>query len=127
VTRYAELPSDRLLRRNPCIGAKPELRGIGDIRVVELLARLPVGQPTLAATDENTVYADYLVLSYVSHLTALQSFSSPAQDDAQAHAINTNMSTEKPLPFIYQFAAGAVAGVSEILVMYPLDVVKTRV
>ncbi|GAB7363918.1 hypothetical protein MBLNU230_g4481t1 [Neophaeotheca triangularis] len=37
------------------------------------------------------------------------------------------MSTEKPLPFVYQFAAGAVAGVSEILVMYPLDVVKTRV
>jgi len=33
----------------------------------------------------------------------------------------------KPLPFIYQFAAGAVAGVSEILVMYPLDVVKTRI
>ncbi|CAG9999117.1 unnamed protein product [Clonostachys byssicola] len=37
------------------------------------------------------------------------------------------MSTEKPLPFVYQFAAGAIAGVSEILVMYPLDVVKTRV
>ncbi|KAM0723250.1 hypothetical protein Q7P37_001451 [Cladosporium fusiforme] len=38
------------------------------------------------------------------------------------------MSVEpKPLPFVYQFAAGAVAGVSEILVMYPLDVVKTRV
>ncbi|KAI9900577.1 hypothetical protein N3K66_004839 [Trichothecium roseum] len=37
------------------------------------------------------------------------------------------MSEEKPLPFQYQFAAGAVAGVSEILVMYPLDVVKTRV
>ncbi|KAI6382883.1 Mitochondrial 2-oxodicarboxylate carrier 2 [Pyricularia grisea] len=36
------------------------------------------------------------------------------------------MSSEKPLPFMYQFAAGAVAGVSEILVMYPLDVVKTR-
>ncbi|KAH7175691.1 mitochondrial carrier domain-containing protein [Dactylonectria macrodidyma] len=34
---------------------------------------------------------------------------------------------EKPLPFQYQFAAGAIAGVSEILVMYPLDVVKTRV
>ncbi|MCJ1264963.1 Mitochondrial 2-oxodicarboxylate carrier 2 [Lobaria immixta] len=33
----------------------------------------------------------------------------------------------QPLPFLYQFAAGAVAGVSEILVMYPLDVVKTRV
>jgi solute carrier family 25 2-oxodicarboxylate transporter 21 len=30
------------------------------------------------------------------------------------------------LPFIYQFASGAIAGVSEILVMYPLDVVKTR-
>ncbi|KAI9891824.1 MAG: Mitochondrial 2-oxodicarboxylate carrier 2 [Vezdaea aestivalis] len=37
------------------------------------------------------------------------------------------MSQEKPLPFIYQFGAGAVAGVSEILLMYPLDVVKTRV
>ncbi|KAL8724047.1 MAG: hypothetical protein Q9181_007010 [Wetmoreana brouardii] len=37
------------------------------------------------------------------------------------------MSSDKPLPFIYQFGAGAVAGVSEILVMYPLDVVKTRV
>lgn len=34
--------------------------------------------------------------------------------------------SENPLPFIYQFAAGAIAGVSEILVMYPLDVVKTR-
>ncbi|KAH8665961.1 2-oxodicarboxylate carrier 2 [Tricladium varicosporioides] len=33
----------------------------------------------------------------------------------------------KPLPFQYQFAAGAIAGVSEILVMYPLDVVKTRI
>ncbi|KAK9319701.1 mitochondrial carrier domain-containing protein [Lipomyces orientalis] len=38
------------------------------------------------------------------------------------------MSNEKKsLPFIYQFCAGAIAGVSEILVMYPLDVVKTRV
>ncbi|KAL8830468.1 MAG: hypothetical protein Q9170_005721 [Blastenia crenularia] len=37
------------------------------------------------------------------------------------------MASDKPLPFVYQFAAGAVAGVSEILVMYPLDVVKTRV
>lgn len=36
------------------------------------------------------------------------------------------MSDPKPLPFIYQFISGAVAGVSEILVMYPLDVVKTR-
>ncbi|CAN6653090.1 mitochondrial 2-oxodicarboxylate carrier 1 [Trichomonascus vanleenenianus] len=34
---------------------------------------------------------------------------------------------DKPLPFIYQFVSGAVAGISEILVMYPLDVVKTRV
>ncbi|KAK6515490.1 hypothetical protein TWF506_007824 [Arthrobotrys conoides] len=34
---------------------------------------------------------------------------------------------KKPLPFAYSFAAGAVAGVSEILVMYPLDVVKTRI
>ncbi|CUS20433.1 LAQU0S01e06480g1_1 [Lachancea quebecensis] len=36
------------------------------------------------------------------------------------------MTDARPLPFIYQFAAGAVAGISEILVMYPLDVVKTR-
>ncbi|KAH6617803.1 mitochondrial carrier domain-containing protein [Chaetomium sp. MPI-SDFR-AT-0129] len=34
---------------------------------------------------------------------------------------------QAPLPFRYTFAAGAIAGVSEILVMYPLDVVKTRV
>ncbi|KAL1919112.1 uncharacterized protein VTP21DRAFT_2493 [Calcarisporiella thermophila] len=34
--------------------------------------------------------------------------------------------SQKPLPFVYQFLAGAIAGVSEILVMYPLDVVKTR-
>jgi len=30
------------------------------------------------------------------------------------------------LPFQYQFTAGAIAGVSEILLMYPLDVIKTR-
>lgn len=35
-------------------------------------------------------------------------------------------SSNPALPFIYQFASGAIAGVSEILVMYPLDVVKTR-
>ncbi|KAH7345888.1 mitochondrial 2-oxodicarboxylate carrier protein-like protein [Pyrenochaeta sp. MPI-SDFR-AT-0127] len=35
--------------------------------------------------------------------------------------------TPQVLPFRYQFAAGAVAGISEILVMYPLDVVKTRI
>lgn len=36
------------------------------------------------------------------------------------------MSSPKSLPFMDQFAAGAIAGVSEILVMYPTDVVKTR-
>ncbi|CAG8958694.1 hypothetical protein HYFRA_00011536 [Hymenoscyphus fraxineus] len=36
-------------------------------------------------------------------------------------------SNAKPLPFQYQFGAGAVAGISEILVMYPLDVIKTRI
>ncbi|KAI9004155.1 mitochondrial carrier domain-containing protein [Gaertneriomyces semiglobifer] len=33
---------------------------------------------------------------------------------------------EKPLPMHYSLAAGAIAGVTEILAMYPLDVVKTR-
>ncbi|SAM02142.1 hypothetical protein [Absidia glauca] len=33
---------------------------------------------------------------------------------------------QQPLPFHFQFLAGAVAGVTEILCMYPLDVVKTR-
>ncbi|KAI1141676.1 mitochondrial 2-oxodicarboxylate carrier 1 [Hypoxylon sp. FL0543] len=37
------------------------------------------------------------------------------------------MAQDKPLPFMYTFAAGAIAGISEILTMYPLDVVKTRV
>ncbi|KAK2460419.1 hypothetical protein APHAL10511_007584 [Amanita phalloides] len=33
---------------------------------------------------------------------------------------------KKPLPFVANFVAGAIAGVSEILTFYPLDVVKTR-
>ncbi|KAJ5459092.1 hypothetical protein N7530_011036 [Penicillium desertorum] len=45
--------------------------------------------------------------------------------DAQAAIMSET--AQKPLPFVYQFAAGAVAGVSEILVMYPLDVLKTRI
>ncbi|KAF1949067.1 mitochondrial 2-oxodicarboxylate carrier protein-like protein [Byssothecium circinans] len=40
---------------------------------------------------------------------------------------NNGAEKAKALPFRYQFAAGAVAGISEILVMYPLDVVKTRI
>ncbi|KAF8534755.1 mitochondrial carrier domain-containing protein [Trichophaea hybrida] len=32
-----------------------------------------------------------------------------------------------PIPFSVTFAGGAIAGISEILTMYPLDVVKTRV
>ncbi|KAI9436817.1 mitochondrial carrier domain-containing protein [Russula earlei] len=35
-------------------------------------------------------------------------------------------STKKSLPFYVTFTAGAIAGVSEILTFYPLDVVKTR-
>lgn len=40
--------------------------------------------------------------------------------------MSNNTKEKTSLPFFYQFLAGAVAGVSEILVMYPLDVVKTR-
>ncbi|PWY99024.1 putative ODC2-mitochondrial 2-oxodicarboxylate carrier [Testicularia cyperi] len=32
----------------------------------------------------------------------------------------------QPLPFYAQFTAGAIAGVTELLCLYPLDVVKTR-
>lgn len=39
---------------------------------------------------------------------------------------STLVQQKKPLPFIANFAAGAIAGVSEILTFYPLDVVKTR-
>ncbi|KAF9914871.1 hypothetical protein BX616_007406 [Lobosporangium transversale] len=40
----------------------------------------------------------------------------------------TSLGTAKPvpLPFVYQLLAGAVAGVTEVTVMYPLDLVKTR-
>ncbi|KAJ3147034.1 hypothetical protein HDU89_005842 [Geranomyces variabilis] len=34
--------------------------------------------------------------------------------------------SQAPLPFSFSLAAGAIAGVTEILTMYPLDVVKTR-
>ncbi|KAI9101971.1 mitochondrial carrier domain-containing protein [Phlyctochytrium arcticum] len=36
------------------------------------------------------------------------------------------VAAEKPLPMHYSLLAGAIAGVTEILAMYPLDVVKTR-
>lgn len=39
---------------------------------------------------------------------------------------NKTNSDQKSLPFILQFSAGGIAGVSEILTMYPLDVIKTR-
>ncbi|CEP21381.1 unnamed protein product [Cyberlindnera jadinii] len=41
--------------------------------------------------------------------------------------LNDVLTTASALPFSYQFLAGAIAGVSEILVMYPLDVIKTRI
>ncbi|KAK0519668.1 hypothetical protein OC834_007306 [Tilletia horrida] len=36
-------------------------------------------------------------------------------------------SKPKALPFYAQFSAGAIAGASELVLMYPLDVVKTRI
>eukprot|EP00834_Sanchytrium_tribonematis_P007092 NODE_593_length_5604_cov_0.739691.p2 type:complete len:290 gc:universal NODE_593_length_5604_cov_0.739691:1239-2108(+) len=41
-------------------------------------------------------------------------------------SVKTVKQSEKPLPFHLQFFAGGIAGVSEILTMYPLDTVKTR-
>ncbi|PWN26373.1 mitochondrial carrier [Jaminaea rosea] len=38
----------------------------------------------------------------------------------------TTQRKPKPLPFYCQFSAGALAGVTELLCLYPLDVVKTR-
>jgi solute carrier family 25 2-oxodicarboxylate transporter 21 len=38
----------------------------------------------------------------------------------------TTTQKPKPLPFYCQFSAGAIAGVSELLLLYPLDTVKTR-
>ncbi|KAN0109056.1 mitochondrial carrier [Russula decolorans] len=40
--------------------------------------------------------------------------------------MSSTVNRTKPLPFYATFAAGAIAGVSEILTFYPLDVVKTR-
>jgi solute carrier family 25 2-oxodicarboxylate transporter 21 len=39
---------------------------------------------------------------------------------------NTPPPKPPPLPFQWNLLAGAIAGVSEILTMYPLDLVKTR-
>lgn len=39
---------------------------------------------------------------------------------------DTQLKKPLPLPFQYTFAAGAIAGCTELLLMYPLDVVKTR-
>ncbi|KAJ8480825.1 hypothetical protein ONZ51_g6394 [Trametes cubensis] len=40
--------------------------------------------------------------------------------------MSTPPAERRPLPFVANFAAGAIAGISEILTFYPLDVVKTR-
>ncbi|AAW42240.1 hypothetical protein CNBC4680 [Cryptococcus deneoformans B-3501A] len=40
--------------------------------------------------------------------------------------MSTELKTPLPLPFIYTFASGAIAGCTELLLLYPLDVVKTR-
>ena len=40
--------------------------------------------------------------------------------------IMSQSNKDAPLPMKFTFLAGAIAGVSEILIMYPLDVVKTR-
>eukprot|EP00835_Amoeboradix_gromovi_P002750 NODE_162_length_16547_cov_0.334326.p4 type:complete len:269 gc:universal NODE_162_length_16547_cov_0.334326:4575-3769(-) len=44
----------------------------------------------------------------------------------QSNSSNATKKVEPPLPFRFQFLAGGIAGVSEILTMYPLDTVKTR-
>lgn len=52
----------------------------------------------------------------------ISNVSSTVSSQSTQHASHEN----KVLPFHLQFIAGGIAGISEILVMYPLDVVKTR-
>ncbi|WVQ82706.1 hypothetical protein IAT38_004838 [Cryptococcus sp. DSM 104549] len=40
--------------------------------------------------------------------------------------MSTELKKPLPLPFVYTFASGAIAGCTELLLLYPLDVVKTR-
>lgn len=44
----------------------------------------------------------------------------------KVNAVNQNKSNDKPLSFGMKLIAGGMAGISEILVMYPMDVIKTR-
>lgn len=46
--------------------------------------------------------------------------------DQSMHSNATMSARKEPLPFVLQFTAGAIAGVSEVTTLYPLDVVKTR-
>ncbi|OCF38382.1 solute carrier family 25 (mitochondrial 2-oxodicarboxylate transporter), member 21 [Kwoniella heveanensis CBS 569] len=41
-------------------------------------------------------------------------------------AVTKDIKKPLPLPFAYTFASGAIAGCTELLLLYPLDVVKTR-
>lgn len=45
---------------------------------------------------------------------------------AERSSKTTAVDASRPLPFAWQFTAGAVAGILEIVCMYPLDIVKTR-
>ncbi|GFZ45562.1 Mitochondrial 2-oxodicarboxylate carrier 1 [Saitozyma sp. JCM 24511] len=46
--------------------------------------------------------------------------------DEDEQEVRNGATVQLALPFIYTFAAGAIAGCTELLLLYPLDVVKTR-